>query len=76
MSQKTCLAERSAPVRASMGFWELDDVGAPNTGVGYFTLFTIALIPPLFNKFMKKHLDKWDSDYASADEIKIAQKLV
>ena len=62
--------------RGETHFWELDDVGAPNTGVGYFTLFTIALIPPLFNKFMKKHLDKWDSDYASADEIKIAQKLV
>ena len=44
--------------------------------VGYFTLFTIALIPPLFNKFMKKHLDKWDRDYASDEEIKIAQKLV
>jgi alkane 1-monooxygenase len=62
--------------RGETHFWELDDVGAPNTGVGYFTLFTIALIPPLFNKFMKKHLDKWDRDYASDEEIKIAEKLV
>jgi hypothetical protein len=30
----------------------------------------------LFNKFMKKHLDKWDRDYASDEEIKIAEKLV
>jgi|TARA_Y100000816_G_C26076258_1_gene566600 hypothetical protein len=62
--------------RGETHFWELDDVGAPNTGVGYFTLFTIALIPPLFKKFMKKHLDKWDRDYASKEEQEIAKQLV
>ena len=47
-----------------------------DTGVGYFTLFTIALIPPLFRRFMKKHLDKWDRDYASKEEQEIAKQLV
>ena len=50
--------------RGETHFWELDDVGAPNTGVGYFTLFTIALIPPLFRKFMKKS-SKFCIDFGS-----------
>ena len=56
-------------------FWELDEVGAPNTGVGYFTLFALALIPPVFNMFMKKHLDNWDKNFASEAEKEIAAKL-
>ena len=61
--------------RGETHFWELDDVGAPNTGVGYFTLFTIALVPPLFRMFMKKHLDNWDKNYATKEEVKIAKQL-
>ena len=61
--------------RGETHFWELDDVGAPNTGVGYFTLFTIALIPPLFRMFMKKHIDNWDKNYASNEEQEIAKQL-
>ena len=61
--------------RGETHFWELDDVGAPNTGVGYFTLFTIALVPPLFRMFMKKHLDNWDKNYATKEEVEIAKQL-
>ena len=61
--------------RGETHFWELDEVGAPNTGVGYFTLFALALIPPVFNMFMKKHLDNWDKNFASEAEKEIAAKL-
>ena len=61
--------------RGETHFWELDDVDAPNTGVGYFTLFTIALVPPLFRKFMKKHLDDWDANRATDEEKAIASNF-
>jgi len=61
--------------RGETHFWELDEVGAPNTGVGYFTLFALALIPPVFNGFMKKHLDNWDENYATEGERKIAKQF-
>ena len=61
--------------RGETHFWELDEVGAPNTGVGYFTLFALALIPPVFNAFMKKHLDNWDKNFATEAEKEIAAKL-
>ena len=59
--------------RGETHFWELDEVGAPNTGVGYFTLFALALIPPVFNRFMKKHLDNWDKNFATEAEREIAK---
>jgi len=62
--------------RGETHFWELDEVGAPNTGIGYFTLFALALFPPVFNKFMKKHLDNWDENFATEAEREIAAKLV
>ena len=61
--------------RGETHFWELDEVGAPNTGVGYFTLFALALIPPVFDAFMKKHLDNWDKNFATEAEKEIAAKL-
>lgn len=61
--------------RGETHFWELDEVGAPNTGIGYFTLFALALLPPVFQSFMKKHLDNWDKHYASEAELEIIQKL-
>jgi alkane 1-monooxygenase len=61
--------------RGETHFWELDEVGAPNTGVGYFTLFALALIPPVFNRFMKKHLDNWDKNFATEAEREIANSL-
>ena len=53
--------------RGETHFWELDEVGAPDTGHGYFTLFAIALIPPLFHKLMKNE--------ASEGEAKIAKEM-
>ena len=32
--------------RGETHFWELENVGAPNTGWGYFTIFALALVPP------------------------------
>jgi alkane 1-monooxygenase len=62
--------------RGETHFWELDEVGAPNTGIGYFTLFALALVPPVFNRFMKKHLDDWDKNFATEAEREIAKQFV
>lgn len=61
--------------RGETHFWELDEVGAPNTGHGYFVLFALALLPPVFHSLMKKELDKWDQNEASEDELKVAQAI-
>jgi alkane 1-monooxygenase len=62
-------------VRGETYFWELDDVKGPNYGIGYFSLFLITLIPPLFRKYVKKHLDNWDTNFANDEEKKIAQQF-
>lgn len=61
--------------RGETHFWELDDVGAPNTGWGYFTLYALALVPPLWHRYMRKVLAKWDEEFASEGERQIAQKI-
>ena len=61
-------------VRGETYFWELDDVKGPNYGIGYFSLFVLALIPNLFRKFTKKHLDNWDQNYATGAEKEIVNK--
>ena len=58
--------------RGETHFWELDEVGAPNTGYGYFTLFALALLPMMFHTFMQKELQKWDEESASEGEQRIA----
>ena len=35
----------------------------------------LALIPPVFNRFMKKHLDKWDKEMATEAEREIAKQF-
>ena len=62
-------------VRGETYFWELDDVGGPNYGIGYFSLFVLTLYPPLFRKFVQKHLDNWDKNYATEEERSIASKV-
>jgi alkane 1-monooxygenase len=62
-------------VRGETYFWELDDVGGPNYGIGYFSLFVLTLYPPLFRKFVQKHLDNWDNNYATEEERSIANKF-
>ena len=59
-------------VRGETYFWELDDVRGPNYGIGYFSLFILTLIPRLFRKFVQKHLDNWDKNYATEGERHIA----
>ena len=54
-------------VRGETYFWELDDVGGPNYGIGYFSLFVFTLVPSVFRNFVRKHLDKWDKDYATKE---------
>jgi len=61
--------------RGETHFWELDEVGAPNTGWGYFTLFALALVPPLWHRFIKGQLDQWDEQFASEEERQIAKAL-
>ena len=62
-------------VRGETYFWELDDVDAPNYGIGYFSLFVLTLIPPLFRKFTKELLEDWDRNKATDSERKIAQQI-
>ena len=62
-------------VRGETYFWELDDVGGPNYGIGYFSLFVITLLPQLFRKYVRRHLDNWDQKYASEEEKQIAHQF-
>jgi hypothetical protein len=61
--------------RGETHFWELDEVGSPNPGWGYFTEFTLALVPPLWHSVYKKKLATWDRDYASEGERAIAARI-
>jgi hypothetical protein len=61
--------------RGETHFWELDDVGAPDVGWGYFTLFAMALLPPVFHAYYKKELAKWDDEFASEGERQIASRI-
>ena len=62
-------------VRGETYFWELDDVDAPNYGIGYFSLFVLTLIPSLFRKFTEKLLDDWDQNKATDGEREIANQF-
>lgn len=61
--------------RGETHFWELDEVGAPNTGWGYFTLFALALAPPLWHMYMRKKLAAWDEHFANESERAIAKRI-
>lgn len=68
--------------RGETHFWELTSVGqpsspagAPNAMIGYYTEFTLALIPPLWHAVYKKKLAIWDRDFASPEERKIAKEI-
>jgi len=62
-------------VRGETYFWELDDVGGPNYGIGYFSLFVITLIPQAFRRYVRRHLDNWDQKYANDEEKQIANQF-
>jgi len=61
--------------RGETHFWELDEVGSPNPGWGYFTELMIACVPPLWHSVYKKKLATWDRDFASEGERAIAEKI-
>ena len=61
--------------RGETHFWELDEVGAPNCGRGYFTLFALAILPPVWHKYIQTKLAKWDDEMASEGELKIASQM-
>jgi len=56
-------------------FWELENVGCPNTGWGYFVVFFIALVPPIWHWYMRKRLAAWDTHFATDEEKGIAARL-
>ena len=62
-------------VRGETYFWELDDVGAPNYGIGYFSLFVLTLIPSLFRSYVKHLLEDWDKNHATHDASEISNKF-
>ena len=61
--------------RGETHFWELENVGAPNTGWGYFTMFALALVPPIWHWYMRKRLAAWDIKFATTDESEIAKRI-
>ena len=61
--------------RGETHFWELENVGAPNTGWGYFTIFALALVQPLWHWYMRKRLATWDEKFATAEEKGIANRI-
>ena len=61
--------------RGETHFWELDVVGSPDPSWGYFTEFTIALIPPLWHAVYKRKLATWDRDFATEGEREIAARI-
>ncbi|MGB5832130.1 MAG: fatty acid desaturase [Thiohalocapsa sp.] len=61
--------------RGETHFWELEEVGSPDTGLGYYAMFSLLLVPPMFENFIKPHLAKWDAEMASEGERRIAQRM-
>jgi len=61
--------------RGETHFWELEEVGSPDTGYGYFAMFAMLLVPPVWEAFIKPRLADWDQNYASEGEQKIAARM-
>ena len=61
--------------RGETHFWELENVGCPNTGWGYFVVFFIALVPPIWHWYMRKRLAAWDEHFATDEEKAIALRI-
>ena len=61
--------------RGETHFWELENVGCPNTGWGYFVVFFIALVPPIWHWYMRKRLATWDEKFATIEEKVIAARI-
>ena len=61
--------------RGETHFWELEDCDAPDTHYGYYAMFAMILVPPVWEAFIKPHLADWDENRASEGEQKIAAKM-
>jgi len=61
--------------RGETHFWELEEVGSPDTGVGYYAMFAMLLVPPVWEAFIKPKLAKWDQEMASEGERRIAMRM-
>lgn len=61
--------------RGETHFWELEEVGSPDTGYGYYAMFAMILVPPVWEAFIKPRLADWDKNYASEGEQKIAARM-
>tara|TARA_R110002049_G_scaffold252264_1_gene426886 strand:+ start:22324 stop:23505 length:1182 start_codon:yes stop_codon:yes gene_type:complete len=61
--------------RGETHFWELEEVGSPDTGYGYYAMFAMILVPPVWERFIKPRLAEWDKRYASEGEQKIAARM-
>ena len=61
--------------RGETHFWELEDCGAPDTHYGYYAMFALLLVPPLWEAFIKPRLAEWDEKRASEGERAIAAKM-
>ena len=61
--------------RGETHFWELENVGCPNTGWGYFVVFFIALVPPIWHWYMRKRLAAWDTHFATDEERAISARV-
>jgi alkane 1-monooxygenase len=61
--------------RGETHFWELEEVGSPDTGIGYYAMFSLLLVPPVWEVFIRPHLAKWDQEMASEAEREIAERM-
>jgi hypothetical protein len=61
--------------RGETHFWELEEVGSPDTGMGYYAMFAMLLVPPVWESFIKPHLAKWDQEMASEGERVVAERM-
>jgi alkane 1-monooxygenase len=61
--------------RGETHFWELNKCDAPDTGLGYYAMLSMIIVPPVWESFIKPHLAKWDEERASEGEKIIAGKM-
>ena len=65
-------------VHGETHFWELRSLShepekqAPNYGFGYYTALVLAIIPPLWHAVLKRKLARWDEEFASPEERRLA----
>lgn len=57
-------------------FWEIEaQPDMPVLPLGPSLLSAIAAIPPVWHRYMRPHLERWDRDYASPEELRLRDSL-